>query len=265
MNPNDILQQMRGARRTALHLVGGGTRGSKLGGLPRLPSAVEWPAWEGDPLAFLAQVALDELPPSPAIEGLPLEGMLYFFYDARQTTWGFSPQDRGSWRVIYAPAPGSSSRPAPVRLEVLFPQKRLSFSAIDSYPGWERLDISADLPFEEARPLIDAAAQMREAPFEGLPRHQMGGYPSPEQGDRMELECQLVSNGLYCGDASGFEDPRAESLRPGAQDWQLLLQLDSDDEAAMMWGDAGRLYFWIRKQDLEKRDFSNVWMVLQCG
>jgi uncharacterized protein YwqG len=265
MNPNDILQQMRDSRRTALHLVGGGSGGTKLGGLPRLPSSVEWPTWEGDPLAFLAQISLDELPVSSPLEGLPREGMLYFFYDARQTTWGFSPQDRGSWRVIYAPTPGSSSRPAPVRLEVLLAQKRLRFAAIDSYPGWDRLDISADLPFDEARPLIDAAAQTREAPFEGRPRHQMGGYPSPEQGDQMELECQLVTNGLYCGDASGFEDPRAEALRPGAQDWQLLLQLDSDDEAKMMWGDAGRLYFWIRRQDLEKQDFSNAWMVLQCG
>ena len=264
MNLEDVLAQMREARRKALHLVGG-TGGSKLGGLPRLPSSMEWPTWDGDPLAFLAQIALDELPGSSPLATLGGEGMLYFFYDARQSRWGFSPDDRGSWRVIYAPVPGSASKPAPVRLETLHPQKRLRFIEIDSYPGWERLNISADLPFDQASPLIDAAADVRARPFLGLPRHQIGGYPSPEQSDQMELECQLVTSGIYCGDASGYQDPRAEGLRPGAKDWRLLLQLDSDDEVKMMWGDAGRLYFWIRAQDLEKRDFTNVWMVFQCG
>ena len=33
----------------------------------------------------------------------------------------------------------------------------------------------------------------------------------------------------------------------------------------MMWGDVGKLYFWIRKQDLARRDFSNVWMIMQCS
>ncbi|MEM9093270.1 MAG: DUF1963 domain-containing protein [Cyanobacteria bacterium P01_F01_bin.53] len=31
------------------------------------------------------------------------------------------------------------------------------------------------------------------------------------------------------------------------------------------WGDSGRLYFWIRKQDLVKRDFSNIWCEMQCS
>jgi uncharacterized protein YwqG len=43
----------------------------------------------------------------------------------------------------------------------------------------------------------------------------------------------------------------------------LLLQVDSDD-VGMMWGDGGRLYFWIREQDARRADFSNVWMILQC-
>jgi uncharacterized protein YwqG len=32
----------------------------------------------------------------------------------------------------------------------------------------------------------------------------------------------------------------------------------------MMWGDAGRLYFWIRKQDLAEQSFDAVWAILQC-
>src|SRR5205814_3675825 len=56
------------------------------------------------------------------------------------------------------------------------------------------------------------------------PIHRLLGHPEPVQGD-MQLECQLVSHGLYCGDASGYRDTRATALRPGAADWRLLLQI----------------------------------------
>jgi uncharacterized protein YwqG len=80
----------------------------------------------------------------------------------------------------------------------------------------------------------------------------------------MQLEAQLVTNGLYCGNASGYEDPRRASLEEHADDWILLLQLDSDDVGNFMWGDSGMLYYWIRKQDLCELRFDRVWMALQC-
>ena len=81
----------------------------------------------------------------------------------------------------------------------------------------------------------------------------------------MQLHCQLVSHGLSIGNLEGYFDPRRATLESGVEDWQLLLQIDSDeDNLGVIWGDAGLVYFWIRKQDLEKRDFSNVWLVLQC-
>jgi uncharacterized protein YwqG len=81
----------------------------------------------------------------------------------------------------------------------------------------------------------------------------------------MELECELVTNGLYCGDPSGYEDPRAKELEPNAKNWRLLLQIDSNDENEMMWGDCGRLYFWIRKEDLVNKQFDKSWFSLQCS
>lgn len=94
--------------------------------------------------------------------------------------------------------------------------------------------------------------------------HQLLGLPHAIQGDAMELECQLASNGLYCGSETGYEDPRAHVLRSSAVDWRLLMQFDSDDSVGTMWGDAGRLYFWVRNQDLAVRDFSKTWCILQC-
>jgi uncharacterized protein YwqG len=89
------------------------------------------------------------------------------------------------------------------------------------------------------------------------------GHPNQIQGD-MQTECALVTGGLYTGDASGYKDPRRAELQAGARDWRLLLQVDSEDAAGMMWGDGGSLYYWIKEPDLAAHDFSRTWMVLQC-
>lgn len=152
--------------------------------------------------------------------------------------------------------------PAGVDDDAGYPEVFVEFAAETSYPNDERLmdkisfrDLTGDdeLKWEQTSDVGDGLI------------NRMGGYPVPVQGDLMELECQLASNGIYVGDAKGYEDPRSAALRDGAADWRLLLQLDSDDDAGMMWGDVGRLYFWIREQDARAGDFSKVWMVLQCS
>jgi uncharacterized protein YwqG len=80
----------------------------------------------------------------------------------------------------------------------------------------------------------------------------------------MELECQLVSNGVYCGEPSEDDSPETRALEGGAKDWRLLLQVDSDDDLGVTWGDLGSLYFWIRESDARSGRFDNCWVVLQC-
>lgn len=77
----------------------------------------------------------------------------------------------------------------------------------------------------------------------------------------MQLKCQFSSNGLLLGeDGKHLAKARAKEIASGAIDWKLLLQLDSDNEAVMYWGDS-MISFWIRDQDLRVRDFSKVWKV----
>ena len=45
---------------------------------------------------------------------------------------------------------------------------------------------------------------------------------------KLHLQCQLLSHGI-----SDEQDPRAAGLAAGALNWQLLLQVDSDDAAGM--------------------------------
>ncbi|HKQ31389.1 MAG TPA: YwqG family protein, partial [Burkholderiales bacterium] len=105
-----------------------------------------------------------------------------------------------------------------------------------------------------ARALFRAAAPTAEGPH-----HRFGGYSENLQGD-MQLEAELVTHGLYCGDETGYNDPRAKTLAATCEQWALLLQLDSNDAAGVMWGDMGMLYYWIRSADLAARDFSKSWM-----
>ena len=58
---------------------------------------------------------------------------------------------------------------------------------------------------------------------------------------------------------------RVASLRDGCKDWRLLLQFDSDDDLNVMWGDCGKLYFWIREQDARLGRFDAAWLILQCS
>ncbi|HEV8394404.1 MAG TPA: YwqG family protein [Vicinamibacterales bacterium] len=231
---------------------------SYFGGAPPLPAGAAWPAAGGRPLAFLACLDLPALQATLAIPWLPSSGRLLFFYDAENQPWGFDPKDRGSWAVMLVGDTHTSSGPEGAQLGA---RRAVSFRAIDTYPSWERAEVKAlQLSDAEAELLIDGGS----AVYGPLPHHQVGGFPHPIQGDEMELECQLVSHGLYCGDSSGYLSREAAGLAEGARDWRLLLQIDSDDDLGVMWGDAGILYFWIREQDARAGRFDQAWVVLQC-
>ena len=238
---------------------------SRIGGLPTLPEDVKWPEWEGLPLAFLCQLDLSEIPEQCVRNGLPASGILYFFYNQEMEMWGFDPEDKGSWQVIYTSksSGGCSDRTAPEGLskDYIYGEKPVIFTPVETYPDWQD-DRVGSLNLTETQ--LDDYTDICSAVFWDGPQHHLLGYPKAVQDNDMDLECQLASNGLYCGDSSGYDDPRAKQLEAGRANWVLLLQFDTDDDLGMMWGDSGMLYFWIKKTDLEKARFQDCWMILQC-
>jgi len=234
---------------------------AKIGGNPDLPRELEWPTARDFPLIFLAQVALTDIPHLDVTPRLPQSGLLSFFFDAKEQPWGFDPKNAGSWKVVYTPnAEKLHRREFPEGFPVSkFKACRLTSRKRFSLPSWERSGACGlDLNEEEMDALEEVSLQLRSS------GHQLLGLPVVVQGDHMELECQLASNGVYCGDSTGYDSSRGKALSPGAADWRLLMQFESDDNVGMMWGDGGRLYFWIREQDLASQNFDNVWVVLQC-
>jgi uncharacterized protein YwqG len=236
---------------------------SHFGGSPNLPSSISWPEWRGNKLSFLARISLLELQRTQQIDWLPANGALLFFYDTDEQPWGFDPKNRGSSAVFLVPDLEEPLTDSANKSEhELFKQMNIAFRSINTFPSTERAQVEALSMSDEEQ---DEYWDLLDAPFQGLPKHQLAGMPAPVQGDCMELECQLVSNGLYCGNSSGYDDPRAKELETGSQDWRLLLQLDADDDTGLMWGDCGTLYFWVRAQDAAKGRFENTWLILQCS
>ena len=134
----------------------------------------------------------------------------------------------------------------------------------------ERVELPPDGLTPEVKSLalsdreLDLLGEHQESLFDHGPEHHVGGFAYPVQFTPVELECQLASHGLYSDDTPGFEDERAEALTPGASEWRLLLQLDSDPELDMQWGEGGTLYFCVRAEEAHSGNFDGVWTILQC-
>lgn len=241
---------------------------SKLGGRPDLPKSFTWPEYEGRHLHFIAQINLKHIDGTQGQIELPRDGIISFFYDALEQPWGFDPMDRGRWKVIYFEDVQGFERmnePKDILEQGSFSTTKISFSRQTNLPPSESLSIDRLRLNDEERELYwDLSENVQEHNKSTEFTHKLLGHPDTIQGE-MQLECQLVSNGLYCGDSTGYDDPRKKVLESGATSWRLLLQIDSEEDIGMMWGDVGRLYFWILEEDLKALNFDNVWVVLQCS
>lgn len=259
---------------SAIHIsksnVGTGNIGtSHMGGLPDVPPGFEYPHWQGRPLCFLAQINCSDLTKYDFDNVLPHSGMLYFFYDIVEQPWGYDPKDRGGSVVVYIPTSEALSKyelPLGSKVEELCLQEySIGFKIIPSLPSPYASTIFDRESFsqEEINNYFNLLDALEHEYVQDEPLHQLLGHSNNLQGD-MQLECQLAFHGLYCGDSSGYQDPRAKVLEIDASEWQLLLQIDSDSDIGAMWGDVGLIFFWIRKSDLKDRQFSKIWTVLQC-
>jgi uncharacterized protein YwqG/predicted DNA-binding protein (MmcQ/YjbR family) len=224
---------------------------SKIGGRPDLPDGLGWPAHRGKPLAFLAQLNLAELPGAASVEELPRTGMLWFFsVFGWQVEGDADPQlPRGrptrSWtQVLWQADNAARLRRVPT------PPTVNSFQA----SGVEFVPITC-LPASAEEPAVTRR-----------------GWKESEKEKYEDLQSTFEA---VCDDALGnpprhlllgFADYEQEFVEAVAEEGlRLLFQLASDDNPAMGWGDGGYLYFFLRPQDLKRRNFTRVTKDYQCG
>ena len=238
---------------------------SRIGGVPDLPARFPWPMYGDKPLAFIAEIDLAEVARVMPDGPLPKRGQLWFFYLSDQEHWGDEPGDAGS-SVVHYEADGPLVRralPDAVPSEGRFTPCAVAFRRYGDIPDGEdeRSPVTkSDDATQEA--YADVRSHVASA---GATSHKLLGYAEPIQNP-MEIDCATATDPAYgASTARGPDNPRYQQLDAAKFDWRLLMQIDSDDAADMMWGDAGRLYFWIRDQDLRARRFDKTWMIFQCG
>ncbi len=235
---------------------------SKLGGLPDLPAGTAWPDMKGTPMEFIAQIQLADARPLDSAGVLPAQGLLSFFYDSTQQTFGADPNDRAGLKVLYSEQPVSELKrsDAPVSLPAQGRARVCSVGMSDevTLPLQPNLEIASLQWSSDDQQRYDGALQQLTSAVKH-PIHRLLGHPDTIQDD-MRLECQLAANGVADPDSA---PDRVKQLTAGANDWIVLLQVDSDPSVGMQWANAGMLYFWIRRQDLAAKRFDAVWVVLQ--
>lgn len=254
---------------------------SKIGGRPSAPHDFVWPKYLGKsydgitkerPLAFMAQINLEDVRRYDTEKLLPQTGILSFFYEYMSMPWGFSPEDNGSAKVYYFPEtdklipvdiPADMDEEAVVpELSVVFEQ-HISLPEAEDFPEevtdmkWEWEDY--DECREECGYSCDEWGEVTK----------LLGYPDTIQSS-MEEECEALSRGFRQGcpeDFKAIPGDVMKDIEEKSKDWMLLFQMGTieGDEMEYMFGDCGHIYFWIRKQDLKKQNFGNIWLILQCG
>jgi uncharacterized protein YwqG len=215
---------------------------SKFGGHPYWPKDKPYPKdGDGNYLYLLAQLNFSQI---PHLEGYPEKGLLQF-YVAADDLYGINFEDQTeqkNFRVIYfedttePPLENfhfldeqkrESALPVERQMQLTFSLQKDYYSFSDCrYPESLGDDLSSDELYGEVSKVF---------PDEG---HKIGGYAFFTQGDpRDEME--------------------------DCRDWVLLLQVDSQDDA-ILWGDVGVGNFFIHREALKRKNFSNVLYNWDC-
>lgn len=264
-----------------------GTGSSKIGGKPNLPEEFEWPCYEGKayngivanwPLSFLAQINLEDIAALDQDNKLPKTGMLSFFYEMQTEKWGYDPKDKGCARVFYFEDPLSLVKidfPDSLEEDYRFPEFVLSFEQTISLPSYSSFydssmenELSEKFPEETDNFDWDDYNCLKEE-YGCLVEEditQFFGYPDVIQNPNMEQQCEEVTRGIYNGAPHELSDEFETEIKKASNDWILLFQMGTiqSDDFELMFGDCGYIYFWIKKQDLAKKNFNHIWCVLQC-
>lgn len=253
---------------------------SKFGGSPDLPEDFTWPVFappgqKAHPLTFLVQIDCEQIFALDVDGLLPRTGRLYFFYDTQSQPDGCDPAHRGSCYVYYDHSDPSTLIPFPAPDDLpdqcIFPAIPLHFESTPNLPGEELLPLYMGEDFVQryhGKKLIDLRASLGITPARLC---KLLGYPDAIQGNMLTQCEQIAGRGLSPKDTLHDLTPEQQKqLQEDAMDWMLLFQLDSlcvnsrhCKNFSLSFGRDGRLFIYIRRQDLALQRFDRCWCILQ--
>ena len=229
---------------------------SKFAGLPYMPKSMTYPTDSaGKPMKLLAQLNFEEV---PTLDPLPKQGILQFFIAVEDDVMGADFDDltnQKNFKVLFHDT-----------IERDITQLRTDFSHVEELDAsYFPIGKEAALHFSvEHEPVCDGVFNMDELLGEGVNLH----VPVDEKGEKELWESY---SDTFSGEGHkmlGYpcfaqNDPREWDKH--LQEYNLLLlQIDSDYENEIEWGDSGVANFFIKEDDLRNRNFSNILYNWDC-
>ena len=218
---------------------------SKVGGQPYLPRGTDFPKTsKGEHLAFLAQINFEETPP---MSSFPRTGILQFYIHG-DDMYGLNfdnPTEQDLFRVLFFE-----------KIEIDLEKLTTDFSFLGNYTNTPHSpNKSFPLDFLYGQEIISTSDYRFEKEIEPKITEMLG-----DEG--VEEYYEAVNSGGH--KLGGYPYFTQYDVRSEENEMMLLFQLDSDDNLELMWGDVGVANFFIKKEDLEKRDFSKVLYNWDC-
>lgn len=239
---------------------------SRFGGKPDVPVDFSWPVYKDKPLTFMLQLSCAEMASLDINHELPNTGLLSFFYALDNECFGYDNRDMEGFRVFWFDQNTPLAAYAcPVTEHSMLPCIGISFDREVTYPHLEDFTILLDRNIDDYDK-FEAAEQAL-----GIKRkdtmHRTLGWADLIQNNTT-WRCEILSQGYSFGE--GYKRiPRSvinASKLPTVYRWKLLLQIGTVQEGpvTLMFGDAGKLYFYIPEEDLKACRFDRVCGEMQC-
>lgn len=197
---------------------------SRLGGLPDLPSDMEWPKTpDGHPMNFIGQFDCSEIPETDGLPAMPKSGILSFFYayEGEGEYFGVKADDECGWKVLYTDRTVQSECQKNPDGVFVFKEYPVTFTQVTSYLNGDRCAI-----------------------------HHMFGYPDWIQSETMAADCARITAEKHQSQAEDW--------------LLLLQVVTDHENSDLQWGDVGTLFFWITHEDLSACRFDRVWLIMEC-
>lgn len=231
---------------------------SKFSGFPYLPKTEKLPRdADGSLMKLLAQINFEELP--NGLEDFPKQGILQFFLAADDDLMGLNLDQQTAqtnFKVKY--------------YKDILPVDQLvtDFSKVivvedEYFPVTKELSLEFKLD-QEAVSVADFAFE-NENLFKDVDFEEVVKVEENEEVTLWDIYADTLTNdGHKMGGYAFFTqaDPREDASYEDHT--TLLLQIDSEDDAGIMWGDSGVGNFFIKKEDLKRCDFTNVLYNWDC-